>query len=375
MNSLNSLRLDGRRHFDNLLESRKAILMNVGMLVLEEDLKERYPLFESECCSNIGVLSFKNILKSNWLGTLSGRFGTRKHLKTAFESLPDRIKSADILFISNTEGYIANNIVSWLRKNNPDMIIISLQHGMFLFHEMKLKTLIAKCISNWMHYLIGFSLIGTGFFNANVDGYVVYNKNYKKMLLDVGANPHGVFMGASLLKGINYKGALGKERVHDADSSAVFLLQPLSALGMLSERDERSIINTTIKWMSTQYKKVYIKQHPYCKITIDWNESVTEVNIGNISEIYKIAGTAVSFFSEALNDCRAQGMKSIAIYDSEINVDSRVYDFFPSVIKFVNDNVVSIETKYSNNEYYEDDVQNIKELKRRIVDNLKPISA
>lgn len=333
----------------NTIDNNHAI--KPAFIIVERDLQGRYPDVEKFCCDKVHVIDIQTILGFNIFTTIYQRFKSSKFVRKKIDLIPESIINSKVIFLSNTEGYIAKNLVEKIRKENSDAVIISLQHGLFLLDHGVAHRLKKYFLSILTKMIAGIDLIGGGFVNRKVDFYVVYNNEYKSQLVAAGCNPSRIIVSTETLKGLCF---WRRQKITGLNSdSIIFILQPLSALGLLPKEDEIKLVNGLIEILSRSYKHIYIKQHPYRDVAgICINDNCHIVSESLIT-LANVANNAISFFSEALNELEFLGLNVYAVYDKKIKVKKCIYNQFRSTVMLQQGELVEISTSKSADEYYQ----------------------
>ena len=292
-------------------------------LIMEEDLASRFRFFESETALPVHQLNLKNSLKKSKLHTIVSRLTYKSNLRCEYNKLKPKLNNLQKLFISNPEGYIAKNIIYFIRKDFPSIKIISLQHGIFALRSpSSVKTILKKVVNTIMKPILGYFPVGDGFGEKSTDSYIVYNSRYKKYLLNLGWKENQVNISSYFLK--------GEKEVQKIDSphanKAVFFLQCLHKLGIADFNTEMKLIENVVGKLSKIYSEVLIKQHPYADIDLPVLPKNTRV-IKEVPELSEIA-IVVSAFSTALLEYEKYGIKAVSLKSKKLNVDPAVYDQF-----------------------------------------------
>lgn len=311
-------------------------------IVLEEHLQERYSYM---------------IKKYNFVGYNVGGFGDMQ-IGTSAKSIANRIRHRNILddeylklkcfidikiseflintiYFSNSEGYIAYNILSRLKTDFPNLEFIGLQHGVFELSEIPKKK-IRYLVNIFTKFFFNMYPIGGGFGSKIVDKYIVYNHVYKEFLINKHQwNPECVSVDLNFLKCELYD----KKRVKPKSKSttALFLLQCLSKAEMCSAKEEAFLNTEVVRYLKHTHDKVLIKNHPACsnKINLLFGEDVTEVN--NLIDAFNECTHAYSFSSTTLLEAKIFDIKSYAINSKLVKEDKSIYSIFDNVLNFENE--------------------------------------
>lgn len=331
------------------------------LLIAEADMKDRFPFIEATFCSSKFVVQIKNITKHYLLSTLMQRYKLKQSLVTEYAALKKTLANIDYLFLSNTEGFISRNLVRWIRRDFSKIIILGMQHGIFLLENRKFRMLLLAGANKATEKIFDFEFFGQGFVNKDVDYFIVYGSFYKSALVAHGIPEWRVIMSTELLKGKTFfeqRGAVGS-----SSNNCIFLLQCLSALAITDKQSEARLMDSMLAWLSAKHDVVFVKQHPYCTIELQNLPGNCRIVDGSISDIAKNAGTAVSFFSEALLECEFLGLKTIAIFSRRLNVNLSVYHLFPSVWVIDKNWQLTQDHRFNRKyEYYESQLSTPREL-------------
>jgi len=299
------------------------------LLIAEADIKDRFSFVESIFCASKFVVQIKNITKHYLLSTLIQRYKLKQSLAVEYAALKKCLANIDYLFLSNTEGFISRNLVRWIRRDFPNIMILGLQHGIFLLENRKFRTLLLAWANKSTEKIFDFEFFGQGFINKNVDYFIVYGSFYKSALVAHGIPAQRVLMSTEILKGKTFFEQ--RDIFSSSNNNCIFLLQCLSALAITDKQSETKLIASMLEWLSAKYDIVFVKQHPYCTIDLPDMPGNCRIVDGSISDIAKNAGIAVSFFSEALLECEFLGLRTIAIFSNRLKVSLSVYHLFPTV--------------------------------------------
>jgi hypothetical protein len=256
--------------------------------------------------------------------------------------------------------------VRWIKKDFPNIILLLLQHGIFSIENNRKKGALIFCLNKLTESMMDYSMAGKGFINNCIDYYIVYNQYYKSQLINYGVSDGRIIVSSLFLKGEKFFRNSTSYRVHK--KNALFLLQCLSALGITDRKTEVELIDAIVGWLSKQYDIVLLKQHPYCNIELTFIPNNCRFVEGEISEIAKECGTAISFFSEALLECEYLGLRTIAIKSKSLKVRPEIYELFESVADIKEDGslLVSSNTRVFS-KYYESEIVSSGELSNILV--------
>lgn len=331
------------------------------LLILESDLSSRFAYIEQVLCRDKYVLPLRNVTKRHVLGTLMARFSERHEVTLAYEELKTKLSRYRFIFLSHTEGFIAKNIAKWIRRDCPNIILVALQHGIFMLENNRRKRALVFCSNKLTEFATDYSVAGDGVVQEAVDFYIVYNNWYKSLLVSQGVPGDRIIVSSVLLKG---KKLFDSRKPPSTDNhTALFLLQCLSALSITDRESEIRVIDCVVKWLSEHYDFVLLKQHPYCNIEIAELPGNCRFVEGDIMDIAENCGTVVSFFSSALFECEVLGLRTIAISDDSMTVIPGIYELFKEVGEVQKDGSLLLKTN-SNvfSAYFESEIGTPEEL-------------
>jgi hypothetical protein len=302
------------------------------LLILEEDLAERFIFFEAQLKVEKCVLPLKNILTRSRILTLVNRIRYKNIILKRYEEIKPQLARKQRIFLSNAEGFIAKNIIDLLKRDYPETQLVVLQHGIFVARDVRaFKSTLLKFANAASRFIFGIYLAGEGFGRTSADKYIVYNSYYSEFLVKLGWEESNVIVSAFYLKG--FSGAKQQPLSTSGNRSAIFLLQCLHAAGISSRRVQDKLIERTTELLSFTYDSVQIKQHPYCNISLPKLPPNCAVVNADINELASSASLIVSFFSTALIDVEHLGIPTVAVRSRQLKVDPGVYDLF----RFVHD--------------------------------------
>lgn len=332
-----------------------------ALLILEKDLEGRFPIIEKFCKTSTYVLNIQNKIRQSLIETVLARYESGPLLREAYKQVASEVLQADVVFLSNSEGYIAKNIAAWLKRDKPEIKIVALQHGLFLLPRGRFRCFAINLVNRLFTLFTGVAYFGVGFVTEHVDFYIVYNSNYKKDLINAGVDSAGIFISSAVLKELDPVSRSAD--ISRLSHTCLFLLQPLSALGISSPEDERHLIARVISWAAKKYERVLIKQHPYAQIPL----GVMPPNCSIVDEPVRLlagkAGVAFSFFSAALNEMEYYGLHTIAIFSKLFKVRGEVYDLFRCVVSFDESEEPKIlKNRASAGKYYESYYRSLDEI-------------
>ncbi len=311
-------------------------------VVLEEHMLERYSYiiekynFENYCFQN-----FNNLQIGVSLQKILKRVKHRNILRIEYARLKQRISDlqkeniVESIYLSNSEGYIAHNVIIKLRKDFPNIELVGLQHGVFELVPPPNK-LIRKVINNTINFLFGMFPLGLGFGEKNVDKYIVYNEKYRQFLINELKWEHDdVISDMSFLKAELYD---KRQNGLKNESTVLFLMQCLSKSNMCSIEEEEYLNEKVIEFLTDKYEKVLVKNHPACINNSDkllQNKKVEKID--NLIDGFNQCSYAYSYSSTALLEAEIFDIESFAINSQLVKEDKSIYKVFSNVISFENE--------------------------------------
>ena len=170
---------------------------NSILIIFEEDLNNRFNFFISATNINVIKLNLQNIYGNNLILTVLKRFHYRKNIQKVKKVIYKNCFDKKDIFISNAEGFIAINIISEIKKINPESNIIALQHGIFeTTLQKKFKNKFISVLNFFCNIFFDFKLFGLGFGPKVVDKYIVYCKEYKDILIKHGWEVNNIIVSS-----------------------------------------------------------------------------------------------------------------------------------------------------------------------------------
>lgn len=334
------------------------------LLILEADLDGRFSHVERVLCRDKHVLPLKNVTADTLAGTLLAKFRLRHGVADAYQAVRKLLPRYRFIFLSNTEGFIAKNMVRWIKRDAPGITLLGMQHGLVILEPSPIKRWATLALNRLTESMMDYSAAGEGFINKDVDFYLVYNRHYKSVLLAEGVPDRNVIVSSAILKGERfvrtadvYAGANG--------NTALFLLQTLSALAITDETTETQLVRSVVAWLSAHYAQVLIKQHPHRSIFLGALPDNCRVVTGEITALARECGTAVSFFSAALLECEHLGLRTIAVKSSRMKIQPDTYSIFESVGRILSDGSMAVTSQRRGfARYYESEIASAAELAR-----------
>jgi|TARA_B110000967_G_C18901649_1_gene575867 hypothetical protein len=307
-------------------------------IVLEQHLYERYHYminkydFDSYLVGGFGDIQIGNSIKH-----IFNRIKFRKIITTEYAKLQCFInqKSKEYkleqIYFSNSEGYIAYNILLKIRADFPNLELIGLQHGVFELSEAP-KSKVRYLVNNICKLFYGFYPIGAGFGSKIVDKYIVYNDVYKAFLIDkFNWSETNVSSDINFLKCELFdKRELRKKN----KKVAVFLMQCLNKAGMCSEIDEQFLNKTVLEYLSKRYDTVLVKTHPADTKELNFPINTNVKQIDDLIGAFNCSTHAYSFSSTTLLEANIFDVKPYAINSKIVKEDKSIYSVFENVLSF-----------------------------------------
>lgn len=310
---------------------------NNGLIVFEKAMNKRF----EEMAVVHGLKVFKADLQNNFSGNLLDnirkRLASKKVLLSKIHAIKSFIELNKIqrLYFSSSEGYVSHNIIHQLKKQEPTIELIALQHGVFPLKYSKTKEFVRCIINNCGKLFFGVYPIGAGFGGIRLNAYYVYSEREKEFLVQnkkwdkSRVMPKLDFIKAELLH--KYQNS----NINQDPNKALFLMQCLSLAGLTSPVEEKRLTENTLNYLAKKYKKILVKTHPAC------NEQFLDVKLFNNVEVVKdmVDGFtqckyAYSFFSTALIDAKIFNLTTIGITSDSIKIDKEIYENFDLKIDF-----------------------------------------
>ena len=110
------------------------------LLILEKEMEDRYVFLEQSIPFDKITLNLRNVRSGSVFVTILKRIRYRRYLNDEYEKYKEQISKYKKIFVSNGEGFIAINLIRKIGQEHPEIQIITLQHGIFGFDYIGLKT-------------------------------------------------------------------------------------------------------------------------------------------------------------------------------------------------------------------------------------------
>ena len=307
------------------------------LIIFEPHMNARYQYIAKKFNMEIIFINLNNKVKSNILLDFYCKIKNKSNFKNKFLEVKAIIADLQVnnkikIYVSNSEGYVAHNFLVYLKKEFPSIEIIAMQQGIMTLTYNKKKIFIRKSINNLCMKFFGIYPYGTGFGIKLSDKYIVYTKEYKKLLLELGWSEKDVIVDLNFLKSDLFDFYTKNKNNKSNDDIALFLPQCLSLANITTEKDEERLLRKTILYIAKKHKKVLIKNHPACKnIKFSLPENCTYMD--ELKEAFLLSSFAYSFFSTSLIDAEIFDIKTIALKSNLFNgkIDLNIYKIFTTV--------------------------------------------
>jgi hypothetical protein len=335
------------------------------IIIFEFHLNDRYQELIRILNSDSINLELSNVFGKNLLDLCINRINYRKTLKAAEKKMLNAVGSKKFIFVSNAEGYIAQNLIASLNRNT-NVQVINLQHGLFQMHKKKYYKVFIKNIINFItNKLFHISIIGLGFGSKLGDKYIVYSEEYKKFLVESGWDEKNVITSSYVLKGFREKDHLVVEN-ECIDCDALLVVQPFSATSQTSVEIEKKLYIKLIETLLKNFNNVYIRQHPFHEVYIPALSSRQFFLRGtDIIDDIKKAGTIISFNSTVLIEYEYTNKKFISVYTKHLEEHESAYFAFKYIYHIDDDHDASfnLQHKQRNRRYfYQNEVYSVAQL-------------
>lgn len=307
-------------------------------VILEDHLEQRYKYtIEKYGFMSYKVGGFKNIQLGNSTKSILNRILQRSIVNQESEKLINFISDSlnthelESIYFSSSEGYIAHNLITRVKKKFPKLELIGLQHGIFEF-SLAPKSYFRKAINIFFKTVTGIYPIGVGFGGKIVDKYIVYNQIYKDFLIkkfdwkenDVEINLE--FLKAELLD--------KKISIKKNGCIALFLMQGLSLAQFCTKKQEDYLNEKVVEYLISKYETVYIKPHPGSSLNAEFERKYKSLIINDLIDAFNLSTHAYSYSSTALFDAELFELEVFAINSNLVKEDKSIYRIFKNVIDF-----------------------------------------
>lgn len=307
---------------------------NAAFIVVEPHLEKRF----SDFARRNELFETKLDLRPRFSKILPRQFVKRlthkKELVTAFRKI-EMLDGYDCLILSNAEGYIAANLIRYIRKAKPNLRIVAIQHGDFeLIPQTKLRQCITNTLNAVSRLLNNIDVSGHGFGGIKVDRYVVYNQKYKDFLCSCGYSDHEVVIGSQLIFGDLLPPSQLSKKLFET-SKVIFVMQPLAEMGIVSQSKETKLNDLLIEFLQQNYREVFLRQHPFANSKFSVSGATllsNELSIEN--QIEKIGITALaSYCSSILLKLERWPLQLTAFYHPDLKKFDTAFCFFRNVME------------------------------------------
>ncbi|MGY3795215.1 polysialyltransferase family glycosyltransferase [uncultured Aquimarina sp.] len=319
------------------MESNK----NRVFIVIEEHMQERYThLINKYGYKNFCLKDFQGLNLGASFSHVFKRIYYREILNKEYNKLRFWIEKVntevniEVVYLSNSEGYIAHNIARRLRYDFPEITLIALQHGIFDMSRIP-KRFSRLLINKFCWFFFKICPLGVGFGGKIVDQYIVYNEAYKDFLMtEYKWKDHEVKVDLSFLKSELFEKKVTSKK---EDDTAIFLLQCLAKAKLCSAEQEHYLNTKTLTYLSKKYTKVLIKEHPAATENHRVELMQNCEYIDNLIEGFNRSSFAYSYSSTALLDAEIFDIETFAIKSEKLKWSKDIYKLFKNTINFENE--------------------------------------
>jgi hypothetical protein len=341
------------------------------LIIFEKDLNNRYEYFVNHTEISTLKLNLDNRYEKNLLKTIYRRVLYKKELEKSKKIILQKCANKKYIFVSNSEGFIALNLIVFMKKN-LNCKIISLQHGIFEFIKWpSYKKFVKLVINSATRIIFGIQPIGLGFGHKIADKYIVYCDEYKNFLVSRGWHDNDVIVSSFFLKG-KENDPLIRKKDYQYNRNVLLILQPMSASGMMKWKTENNLYTKVIKVLLKKFDKIYIRQHPFKRVNLEYSsKNIIETNETSLIEDLNMANTVISFMSTVLVDYEEMEKEFISIYTKHLSFYSSSYVAFNKIYYIDDDNNFSFKITDNPNRkrkyFYQTGVSSIKNLYQAIL--------
>jgi hypothetical protein len=304
-------------------------------VTLEQHLEARFENFCARHKFQSYNLGLSPRFSNNFFEQLTLRLRHRSKIKSALSQLLS-LNEDRVFILSNAEGYIAENAIRFIRKHRPNSKIVAVQHGDFEFiAPNNMRGFFLRALNLFSTLFFQTCVAGRGFGGTKVDLYVVFNAIYKDFLINNGYAGGEVLIGSRFIFGEGLYPPKTRRKLQSKQSTAVFALQPLSNMGIVSPNLEKAMNDLIIQFLKDRYEVVLLKHHPYAKSIF----SITDVKcLPDDEPVEDIllrlnVNTLVSFSSSLLLKLERWPIELIAFFHPSLNKYSSVYPYFKNVME------------------------------------------
>ena len=310
---------------------------NSCLIVFEATMNSRYEDMARIHGMVAKKVDLNNNLSPKFFPNLIKRIGTKKLLRIKIKEVSAFIRDNNFqeIYLSNAEGYGSKNLLHHLKKEFPTVSFRALQHGIFPLRYSWTKEIIRNAVNRILYLLTGVFVFGAGFGGIKLDRYYVYSSREKDFLVKKkGWKPLSVVADIAFIKAELYESFINNEFKQD-EGTVLLLLQGLNRVGLCSLEEEKLLIQCTINYLSNNYKKVIIKEHPSCgnrlqHLLIPKNTTVVDTMLEGFCK----SRVAYSFFSTSLIDAKIFDIKTVGISSKYLRVDPELYKNFDVKVQF-----------------------------------------
>lgn len=310
---------------------------NCGLIVFEAAMNARYKELARIHGFKVFTVNLDNNLSPKLVDNIIKRIKTKESLKQGLLAISKFIRdnNFNVVYLSNAEGYVSMNFLYPLKKEFPNISFRALQHGIFPLTHSYIKEALRKTINRAAYFFTGVFIFGEGFGGIKLDKYYVYSDRERDFLLrKKGWRSEAVIADIRFIKAELYEMFLNSTSKQD-EGTVLLLLQGLYRAGLCTEKEEESLIQGTIDYLSANFNKVLIKEHPSCGNRLkDMSMPKNAEEVETMLEGFYKSKSAYSFFSTSLIDAKIFEIKTYGIYSNWIKVDPELYENFDVKVQF-----------------------------------------
>ncbi len=305
-----------------------------AFIVVESHLEKRF----SDFAQRNDLAEIKLDLRPRFSKVLLWQFFKRlthkTELVTAFQKIV-MLDAYDCFVLSNAEGYIAANLIKFIKKAKPEVRIVVIQHGDFeLIPHTSGRAWVTRILNSISRLLNAVDVSGYGFGGLKVDRYIVYNQNYKDFLQFCGYSNNEVVIGSNLI----FNDLLPPPQLPNKrgkSSNVIFVMQPLAKMGIVPQSKEIELNDLLIEYLKQNYDEVFLRQHPFADSQFSVGGTIPLTNEMSIEDqIIDIGITALaSFCSSILLKLERWPLQLTAFYHPELKKFDTAFWFFRKVME------------------------------------------
>lgn len=305
-----------------------------AFIVVETHLEKRFSDFAKRNDLEEINLDLKPRFSKALFWQFFKRLAHKTELVTAFRKI-EMLDAYDCFVLSNAEGYIAANLIKFIRKAIPEVRIVAIQHGDFeLIIPTRGRAWATRFLNATSRFMRAIDVSGYGFGGLKVDRYIVYNQSYKDFLKSCGYSDSEVVIGSQLI----FNDLLPPRQLshkQSENSKVIFVMQPLAQMGIVSQSKEIELNDLLINFLKQNYNEVFLRQHPFANSQFSVGGAITLTNETSIEDqIIDIGITALaSFCSSVLLKLERWPLQLTAFYHPELKKFDTAFCFFRNVME------------------------------------------